>query len=164
MSPMKKPLVSKKFKLEKFPGKGGWTFTRIPRISPGKQNPFGWVRVKGSIDGYEFNNYHLMPMGNGKLFLPVKAAVRKKIKKEEGDCIQVILYPDHDPVTVPAELQLCLPDEPKANRFFQSLSGSEKKFYIEWIYNATKEETRVSRIVKTIERLSAGLKMYDKGK
>ncbi|HEY6503032.1 MAG TPA: YdeI/OmpD-associated family protein [Chitinophagaceae bacterium] len=159
---MNKPLVNKKYKLEKFHGKGGWTFARIPEIAKDKHSPFGWVKVKGFIDEVEIRNYHLMPMGNGKLFLPVKAAIRKKINKKEGDWIKVVLFPDNNPITVPAELQECLQDEPKANRFFQLLSDSEKKYYIEWIYGAKKEETRTRRIVKTIERLIRGLKMYDK--
>lgn len=40
-------------------------------------------------------------MGNGKLFLPVKAEIRKKIKKAEGDKVHVILYPDNEPLEVP---------------------------------------------------------------
>ncbi|HYG01732.1 MAG TPA: DUF1905 domain-containing protein [Chryseosolibacter sp.] len=63
-----KPLVNKQYRLEKFPGKGGWTFARIPEIMQDKTKPFGWVKVRGSIDGVEFKKYHLMPMGNGNLF------------------------------------------------------------------------------------------------
>lgn len=48
-----KPLVNKKYKLEKFPGKGGSTFARIPEVLQDKSKRFGWVKVRGSIDGYE---------------------------------------------------------------------------------------------------------------
>ena len=48
-----KPLVDKEYLLEKFPGKGGWTFTFIPEIPPDKHSPFGFFKVRGSIDGYE---------------------------------------------------------------------------------------------------------------
>src|SRR5688572_32294459 len=82
-----------------------------------------------------------MPMGNGKLFLPVKAGIRKKIGKEEGDYVHVILYPDTEPLEVPEEMLLCLKDEPAAFKFFNSISESEQKFYIQWIYSAKKEET-----------------------
>lgn len=157
-----KPLVNKKYKLEKFQGKGGWTYARIPEIVQDKSAPFGWVKVKGSIDGYEIKSYHLMPMGNEQLFLPVKAAIRKKISKEVGDWVQVVLYPDNDPVEVPAELLQCLEDEPAALKFFNTLSDSEKKYYTEWIYTAKKEETRISRMATTINRLANRLKMYDK--
>jgi hypothetical protein len=157
-----KPLVHKKYKLEKFPGKGGWTFARIPEIFQDKNAHFGWVKVKGSIDGYEIKKYHLMPMGNGKLFLPVKAEIRKKIKKEEGDWVHVKLYSDNEPLEVPKEMLLCLEDEPKALIFFNSLAESEQNFYIQWIYSAKKEETKVDRLAKSINRLLKGLKLYDK--
>lgn len=157
-----KPLVDKNYLLEKFPGKGGWTFARIPEIQQDKKAYFGWVKVKGSIDGYEINKYHLMPMGNGYLFLPVKSEIRKKIKKEAGDYVQIILYPDNEPIQIPDEMLLCLQQEPKALHFFKSLSESEQKFYIQWIYSAKKDQTKVDRLAKTINRLLKGLKLYDK--
>jgi hypothetical protein len=157
-----KPLVNKQFRLERFAGKGGWTYARIPEILLNKSKPFGWVKVKGSIDGYVIKKCHLMPMGNGKLFLPVKAEIRKKIKKQEGDLVHVILYPDNDPVEIPKEMLLCLKDEPMALKFFKSLSESEQKFYIQWIYSAKKEGTRVARLATTVNRLMLGLKLYDK--
>ena len=80
---MEQPLIDEKYLLEKFPGKGGWTYAKIPEILQDKSSPFGWVRVRGSIDGYEIKSYHLMPMGNGNLFLPVKAEIRKKIEKKK---------------------------------------------------------------------------------
>lgn len=104
-----------------------------------------------------------MLMGNGQLFLPVKSDIRKKIKKEEGDKVHVILYPDNEPLEVPEEMLLCLQDEPAAFKFFNSLSESEQKFYIQWIYSAKKDETKVDRLAKTIDRLLQGLKMNDKG-
>jgi hypothetical protein len=153
---MAKPLVNKKVKLEKYPGKGGWTYARVPEIPPDRKAWFNWVRVKGSIDGYVISAYHLMSMGNGQLFLPVKAAIRKKIKKEAGDTVQVILYKDNDPVTVPQELLDCLRDEPKAHRKFFALPDNEQKKWIDWIYAVKKEETRVARIVEAIGKIAAG--------
>src|SRR5262245_39316208 len=123
---MKKPLVNGNYKLKNFPGKGGWTYASIPGVIRDKSSPFGWRRVKGLIDDHAFNNYHLMPMANGELFLPVKASIRKKLNKKEGDWVKIILYPDKDPILVPSELEECLRDEPRANTFFQSLSDSEK--------------------------------------
>jgi len=159
---MMKPLVNKKYILERFPGKGGWTFARIPEITQEKKAHFGWVKVKGTIDGYAISKYHLMPMGNGNLFLPVKAEIRKKINKKEGDKVHVVLYLDNEPLVVPEEMLLCLQDEPLALKFFNSLSESEQKFYIQWIYSAKKEDTKVDRMVKTINRLAKGLKLSDK--
>ncbi|MBL0328241.1 MAG: DUF1905 domain-containing protein [Bacteroidetes bacterium] len=159
-----KPIVDKQYILEKFPGKGGWTFARIPEIKQNKKTPFGWRKVKGTIDGVEISKYHLMPMGNGNLFLPVKAEIRKKIKKTVGDFVHVILFPDNDPLEVPEEMLLCLEDEPEALQFFNSLTESEKKYYVQWVYSAKKEETKVDRLAKTINRLVKGLKLYDQEK
>jgi Domain of unknown function (DUF1905)/Bacteriocin-protection, YdeI or OmpD-Associated len=156
-----KALVNKKYLLEKFPGKGGWTFARIPEILPDKKAHFGWVKVRGTIDGFEIRKYHLMPMGNGKLFLPVKAEIRKKIKKREGDYVHVILYPDNEPLDIPEEMILCIQEEPEALEFFKSLSESEQKYYIQWIYSAKKEETKIDRLATCINRLLKGMKMYD---
>lgn len=149
-----KPLVNKKYQLEKFQAKGGWTYARIPDLTFSKKNPFGTVRVRGSIDGVEFSAAHLMPMGEGRLFLPVKAAIRKKIKKEEGDWVQIILFEDNLPTEVPEELQECLSDEPAASKAFKALSNGEKKAMIEWIYNAKNESTKTSRMAKMINQLA----------
>jgi len=157
-----KPLVNKKYLLEKFPGKGGWTFARIPDLLKEKKTRTGSLKVCGTIDGFEIRKYHLMPMGEGKLFLPVKAEIRKKIKKQAGDYVHVILYPDTEPLEVPDEMMICLQDEPMALRFFKSLSESEQKYYIQWVSSAKKEETKIDRLARAINRLLRGLKMYDK--
>jgi hypothetical protein len=155
-----KPLVNKKFKLERYPGKGGWTFARIPEIVPDKSQPFGWVKVRGAIEGYEIRKCSLMPMKGGKLFLPVKAEIRKKINKQAGDFVHVILYPDKEPLEIPNEMMICLKDDPQALKFFKSLSESEQKFYVQWVYSAKREETKIDRLAKTVERLSRGLKLH----
>ncbi len=90
-----KPLVNNQYLLEKYPGKGGWTYAVIPEIPQDKHTPFGWVKVKGLFDSYEIKNYKLMPMGNGKLFLPVKASIRKIIGKKEGDKVYIVLFADN---------------------------------------------------------------------
>ena len=158
-----KPLVNKKYKLEKFTGKGGWTFARIPEVLHDKKKPFGWVKVRGTIDGYEIKKYSLMPMGNGTLFLAGRAEIRKNIRKKEGDMRHVILYPDNEPLDIPEEMVLCLKDEPLAWKFFKSLSESEQKYYIQWIYSAKKTQTKIDRLAETVNRLMKRLKRYGVG-
>lgn len=152
-----KVIIQKKYKLEKIPGKGGWTYAAIPEMKQDKNNPFGWVKVKGFIDSYEISNYKLMPMGNGKLFLPIKAAIRKRIRKEAGDTVLITLYPDNDPVKIPQEFLECLKDEPSAHKYFFAMKEGEQKQYIDWIYAAKKESTRTERMAKAITRIAAGL-------
>jgi hypothetical protein len=162
--PKEKPLIHAMYLLEKYPGKGGWTFARIPEVAKSKNKPFGTVKVRGSIDGIALNQYHLMPMGDGHLFLPVKAEIRKKIGKKEGDYVEVILFHDNEPLEIPNEMLECLKDEPASFHYFQSLSESEKKYYVQWIYSSKKEETKIRRMGISIERLAKGLKLYEQKK
>lgn len=58
----------------------------------------------------------------------------------------------------PDDLQRALLDAPDAARFFEGLAPSYKKGFITWVTEAKRPETRQMRIVKTIEKLRAGLK------
>jgi hypothetical protein len=149
------PLVNAEYVLQKFPGKGGWTYAAIPEVMQDKTKPFGWVRVKGSIDGFVLSQYKLMPMGNGKLFLPVKASIRRKIGKEAGDKVHVILYADDSPIVIPEEIMDCFKyEKSELIESFKALSNGEQKSYIDWIYEAKLEETRAKRIAAMMQRLA----------
>ncbi|NOT51436.1 MAG: YdeI/OmpD-associated family protein [Chitinophagaceae bacterium] len=56
-------------------------------------------------------------------------------------------------VRLPDELSAALKKNKKAASFFDSLSFTNKKEYIEWIVTAKREETKAERIKGTIERL-----------
>lgn len=155
-------LVDQKYLLEKFPGKGGWTYAAIPQISQNKNNPFGWVRVKGWIDSFELNRYKLMPMGNGLLFLPVKAEIRKKIGKQAGDYVKVKLYTDDTPLEIPEEIMECFEHEPaEAYQNFLGFTEEEQKAYLDWIYGAKQEDTKTERIIRMMDRLLQNKKFHE---
>lgn len=158
---MENPLVNDRFLLKKMPGKGGWTFAELPAVEPDKSKPFGWVQVRGTIDGFPVDHFKLMPMGSGKLFLSVRAEIRKAIKKKEGDWIEVVLFADDSPLEIPDEFLVCLLDAPNAHAFFEKLTDSNQKYYIDWIFSAKRMETKVDRIAKAIERLENGQKMFE---
>ena len=151
-----KPLLNKKYLLEKSPGKGGWTYAAIPEILQDKHSHFGWVKVKGSIDDFEFRNYNLMPMGNSQLFLPVRAEIRKKIGKKAGDWVNVILFSDDGPAEIPEGFLVCLMEDPDAHKTFISLSDGQQKKLIDWIYSAKTDDTKVERMAETLNRLVSG--------
>lgn len=151
---MDEPLTDKEYLLERFPGKGGWTYARIPEIPQDRGAHFGWVKVKGTIDSYEIKSYNLMPMGNGVLFMPVKAEIRKKIKKDEGDYVHIILYADNEPYKIPEELKHILETEPGVYEKFLKYKKWEQKMCSDWIFSAKREETKRERILKTIFRIN----------
>lgn len=153
------PLINDKFLLKKYPGKGGWTYTVLPETVRKKKTPFGWIQVKGFVDSFELKGYRLMPMSSGNLFLPVRAEIRKKIGKKEGDWVHVVLYADDAPDDISEDLLLCLHDNEDAYSNFLKLSDAEQRAFVSYIYSAKKEETRVERIAQTLEMLEKGQKL-----
>ncbi|MFY7651174.1 MAG: YdeI/OmpD-associated family protein [Chitinophagaceae bacterium] len=149
-------LINKTVQLQKMPGKGGWTYVLVPEIKPAANKPFGWQLVKGSIDDYHFSNYHLMPMGNGCLFLPVKAAVRKLINKQAGDWVTVKINFDTDLPNIPEDLLLSLKDEPKALDAFFNLTADVQKNIIHQIINAGNIDKQIKYMALIINNLAAG--------
>lgn len=145
-------VIENTYILKKFPGKGGWTYAEIDEIAPDRHAWFNWVRVKGTIDGFEFKNTNLMPIGNGKLMLPLNAMWRKKIAKGEGDWVTICFQKDDSPVEIPDELRQCLENEPDALKKFHQLNDGKKKEYIDWVYSAKNEDIRIKRIVSVIEK------------
>ncbi|WP_207425836.1 YdeI/OmpD-associated family protein [Pedobacter sp. SYSU D00535] len=156
---MQQLLVDKEVLLEKFPGKGGWTFARIPEISQDKKKHFGARKVSGFIDSFELKEYNLLPMGKGQLFLPVKAEIRKAIKKQEGDWVRIVLYSDALPEIAASDFYLCLEDDPEARLIFQQFTEEEQKKYIDWIYAAKTDELVVERMAEALSRISKGIRM-----
>jgi hypothetical protein len=149
---MEKPFVNKKLLLQKIPGKGGWTYAVIPETYKSK-NPFGWQAVMGTIDDYQVSNFKLMTIKAGGLFMPLSAKIRKAINKQAGDYVHVIFYIDNTPAQIPPELLACLKDEPQAYYNFLQYTTSEQKQFIDWIYAAKKEDTKVERIAATIAKV-----------
>ncbi|MES2556969.1 MAG: YdeI/OmpD-associated family protein [Bacteroidota bacterium] len=153
MSTEEKPLIDGEYLLERYPGKGGWTYVVLPGIPRDKKTPFNWTTVRGTVDNYELSHYTLMPISGGGLFLPVKAAIRKVIKKEAGDTVRVVLYAETRPLGIPEEWIECMQFQPPAYERFSALSQSAQKQLIDWIYGAKTEETKVKRMAEGIERL-----------
>jgi uncharacterized protein YdeI (YjbR/CyaY-like superfamily) len=125
---------------------------------PQNANSFGWMKVKGYIDDFELMETHLMPIGKGHLFLPVKAEIRKKIRKQAGDKVKIQLFMEEEIIVEPSDFMDCLNDEPQALAFYNSLKEEEKKSYSDYIDSGKTAEKRIERIIESINNLAAGIK------
>ncbi|CEN34733.1 conserved hypothetical protein [Capnocytophaga canimorsus] len=94
-------------------------------------------------------------MGNGNLFLPLNAQIRKKIKKQAGDNVHIVLYEDNVPSEIANELRMCLQDEKHLWETFLSYSETKRKKLIDWIYQSKNEDEKANRIVEIINRISS---------
>ena len=66
--------------------------------------------------------------------------------------------PQTKEVKLPDDLTVALKKNKKATEFFNTLSFTNKKEYIEWIVTAKREETRKERVAGTLERLTKSWK------
>ncbi|MEN2280658.1 DUF1905 domain-containing protein [Algoriphagus sp. SE2] len=147
-------LVSGSFLIEKFRGKGGWTYIKVPLKIQLSNLPFGMIRVSGSVDQIAFKGKHLMPFGGGNLFLPIPKPLLLKLKKEVGQTVSIELFEDKIPTEIPSELIDCLSDIPGKLERYLALSDAEKKRWITYIFESKKEETKAERIIKLINSLA----------
>lgn len=91
---MKKYKISGK--LERFPGKGGWTFLMLPKsvsanihkITPtARKTGWGFIPIEATL-GKSTWSTSLLP-GRGDYFIAIKASVRKCENVAEGDTVTV---------------------------------------------------------------------------
>jgi len=83
-------------------------------------------------------------------------------RKKEANTTERVIFDYIDTATktvrLPEDLENALKKSKKATAFFESISFTNKKEYVEWIVTAKREETRAERIAATIERLEKGWK------
>ena len=100
--------------------KTGWSYINVPaklaqKLKPGNKRSF---RVKGKLDNHSISGMALIPMGEGDFIMALKAAIRKTLRKQKGDTLEVWLEVDKKEIVPPRELLECLADEarPAADR------------------------------------------------
>jgi len=148
--------------LDKFEGKGGWTYALLPDLDVKEKGPFGWVVVSGSVDELKFKAFKLMPFGNGSLMFTVNAKMRKQLKKSAGDEIDLCLYLDESITELTEELKECFAVMPKICFInYMKLTDSNQKAYLDWVYQAKISTTKDQRIAQMMQRLEEGLKLHD---
>ncbi len=145
--------------IQKFGKKGektGWTYIVIEakfarQIKAGSKVSF---RVKGRLDFWPFEGLALLPMGEGDFILPLNAAIRKAIRKKQGDKLLVEMNLDSRAPALSADLLKCLKPEPASLAFFRSLPPSHQHYFSKWIESAKTIHTKTKRIVMAVTALA----------
>lgn len=136
--------------------KTGWTYIELPpdlvqKLKPGNRKEF---KVKGKLDKYELKRTSLTPMGGGVFIMPINATMRKAIGKKHGAMVKLQLEADDSAFVFNKDFIACLRDEPSAQKYFESLTGSHQRYFSKWIDSAKTEETRVRRITMAVNALA----------
>src|SRR5688500_3840755 len=137
---------------------GGGAFVEVPFDV---EKEFGSKRpkVKATFEGVPYRGI-LTRMGTEHHLLIILKEIREKINKTFGDEVTITVEPDTEPrvVEIPNDLMKEFKKEKEAKTFFDKLSYTHQREYVMWINEAKREETRQSRVVKTIEMLKQGKK------
>lgn len=94
-------------------------------------------------------------MGDGSHAIHVKKELRKKLGKEEGDEVELVIEQDLSPriVVIPEDIQWLLDDDQELKEKFEKLTISYKEAIIAYINQAKLPETRAKRITQMLERV-----------
>jgi hypothetical protein len=137
---------------------GGGAFVEVPfdvEATFGSKRP----KVKALIEGIPYRGI-LTRMGTECHILGIRKEIREQAGKTFGDEVTITVEPDTEArlVEVPQDLLKELKKDKQAKALFDQLSYTHQKEYVTWIMEAKREETRQSRVVKTIEMLKTGKK------
>jgi hypothetical protein len=123
----------------------------------------GQVKVMALFDDQVEYRGSLVKMGFPCHILGITKEIRQKLGKSLGDIITVEIQPDVEKreVIVPEDVKLLLDQHPRAKKFFEGLSYTDRKEYIRWIDTAQKVETRNKRIKLTLDKLTKKKKFSD---
>jgi hypothetical protein len=143
--------------LEKFSGKGGWTFVRIPQSFSERLGMRGMVPVLATVEGHVFER-SLMPIGDGTHMIAMNKSMLKVIGKQLPDDVTVHIAVQSQPhaVRIPEELAIAFDLDPDGKELFHALPRSTQRGLVMWLESARTDHTRANRAGEILRRLSLG--------
>ncbi len=140
--------------IERFPGKGGWTYVRVPETITKAAKSKGFVAIHAVIEGKEYDR-SLIPIGDGSHMIVVSRVMQREIQKALGDSIEVVVRladGPHQPL-LPEELSLMLDLEPHLRPKWDALGRGQQRNYCLWVDSAKTDATRAKRTAEILRRL-----------
>lgn len=150
-----------KFKARIEAASGGGACVFFPYDVESEFGTKGRVPIKATFDGVSYTG-SMVKYGAPQHMLGILKSIREQIGKGPGDMVDVTVEKDEAErrVDVPREFEALLKKE-KLWATFEGLSYTHKKEYVRWIAEAKREETRTSRLIKSVEMLRKGAKTPD---
>lgn len=144
--------------IKKIPDKDA-TYIEIP-FNVEKEFGAKRVKVKAKFDNIDYRG-SIVKMGGPCHMIGITKDIRKKIGKDEGDIISVEVEKDEEErvVEVPDDFAKSMDENQEAKEFYEKLSYSSKRKYVNWINSAKKTETREKRITDAVLKLKHNIKL-----
>jgi hypothetical protein len=129
---------------------GAWVFLEIPFNVEQAFGSKARVRVRGTVNGFAFQN-SLLPQGDGTHAMAFSKELQAGARAGAGDQVSVSMEVDQSEriVAVPEELSQSLAAA-KATAAFDALSYSHRKEFADWVASAKQAETRERRAQKSV--------------
>ncbi|MFF2887103.1 YdeI family protein [Paenibacillus sp. NPDC057967] len=91
-------------------------------------------------------------------YRPEGAAKSSRSRKKGSELGALAVKPSAAVPDLPDDLKAAFTASPEARTFFDTLTDSMRRDYLNWILEAKREETRAKRVSASIEKLGKGLK------
>ncbi|HSW85234.1 MAG TPA: YdeI/OmpD-associated family protein [Candidatus Saccharimonadales bacterium] len=115
------------------------------------------VPFKATFDGRVVYRGSIAKMGGPSAMILLRKDVRAELDKQPGEKVEVVVELDDKPreINIAYDIKKSLKAAGLWEKF-DKLAYTHRKEYVQWIEEAKKPETRVSRIQKMCEMLAAG--------
>lgn len=150
---MKELIKNKKLILQYVPGKGAWTYHLVLPGTKDIKGKWGFIKVSGTIDGYEIKDLNLAPLTGADKRISVNKEIREAIGKGGGDEVIVTMYKTSDNrLTHENEVKECFKDA-DVYKDFTSLSQDEQEYILEDILSQHDEHSQEKKIIMHVKKL-----------
>lgn len=150
---MKELIKNKKLILQYVPGKGAWTYHLVLPGTKDIKGKWGFIKVSGTIDGYEIKDLNLAPITGADKRISVNKEIREAIGKGGGDEVIVTMYKTSDNrLTHENEVKECFKDS-DVYKDFTSLSQDEQEYILEDILSQHDEHSQEKKIIMHVKKL-----------
>jgi len=133
----------------------GWHYIDMPFDATELFGDSSRMQVNASVDGFCYRT-SLIP-GSAGHYMVISQEMRNATGKVPGDTLSIVLDIEVRPheIAVPADIQQALKKNPAACGRFTTLDHARRDRYTRWIIDSKKPETRVKRIARLVEEMTA---------